>query len=428
MKIPTFFLASCLLATAQNAAPVFSPQRVGNYLCDIYLAPSDIGGWGVYAGRDFDEGEIVEIAPRYVPLKSTEFMHNNALDDFHYGFTFQRDPEETSFGAAIFGMSMFYNHGVGAQRNVVYTSFGFEPDKHMTWGSMMIGFVANRDIRRGEELLSSYGETERWFTDRGLEMAQREEQEIPSQEELTKLEQQQCAKSIAGIGHSTWIDRVVAAQDIYELHVPYIQKEEMLPLQDHPTAVAKEFVQDGSLIEQAPALVVPMATYEVSPLEPMIIAWADLDPSLQEVVQDLREDGVYRMKGIDTETGRLVPDVLEFFEDSAILPAAGNIGLVRKVGPDGDSNCRLGIESAARDIENADIGSSGIILKLYATRDIQPGEELLLNLPDSSSWHTKTTLSQHLALTGQPIPKHLVDTYNPGLDDISLDDEEEPEL
>ncbi|CAB9512186.1 unknown protein [Seminavis robusta] len=427
MKIPTLFLASCLLARAQNEAPLFSPNRVGNYLCDIYLAPSDIGGWGVYAGRDFEGGEVVEIAPRYVPLKTTEFLHNNALNDFHYGFTFQRDPEETSFGAAIFGMSMFYNHGVGAQQNVFYTNFGFEPNKHMPWGSMMLGFVASHDIRRGEELLSSYGETEQWFTYRDLEMAQRDEQVIPSLEKLAKMEQQQCAKSIAGIGHSTWIDRIVAAEDIYEINFPYIEKEEMLPLQDHPTAVAKEFVQDGSLIEQAPALVVPMATFKGSPLEPMIIAWTDLDPSLQEVVHDLRAKGVYRMKGIDTETGRLAPDVLEFFEDSAILPAAGHIGLVRKVGPNGDSNCHLGIESAARDIENADIGSSGIILKLYATRDIQPGEELLLNLPDSSSWKTKMDLSQHLGLTGQPIPKHLVDTYNPGVD-LPLDDEEEPDL
>ena len=61
--------------------PVFATASLAEN-CDVYLAPSEIGGWGVYAGRSFEEGEVVEIAPRFLALKS-ELLHQSVLDDYH---------------------------------------------------------------------------------------------------------------------------------------------------------------------------------------------------------------------------------------------------------------------------------------------------------------------------------------------------------
>jgi hypothetical protein len=145
-------------------------------------------------------------------------------------------------------------------------------------------------------------------------------------------------------------------------------------------------------------------------LEPMTIFWLDLDDEQQETIKQLQEYGAYRLKAISNKTGHMEPDILEYFEDAAILPAAGNIGLVRKVMHEegADSNCRIEIVAAADSMEKAAVGSARLLLKLIATKDIEPGEELRLNLPDHSSWYSKMNLVQHLALTGQPIPGHLL--------------------
>jgi hypothetical protein len=401
------------VSDAQSFDPVFSDEReYSDRPCDIYLAPSKIGGWGVYAARDFEEGEIVEVAPRYVTMKSTD-LQINALIDFHYGFTYQRDVADTSFGVVAFGMTMFYNHGPGTKHNVQYTSFGTEPDINFPFASMLIGFVAKRRIKRGEELLSSYGETEIWFHSRGLTMVQEDTVKL-SKEQLEQRERQYCRKTVAGPGHPTWLHRVTPTCERYNLHVPFIELNDMLPLQDQATAVAKEFILAGHILEMAPAIVVPHDDMAFSPLAPMTFFWRDLDAEQQGIITRLRASGNFPLKAFSNKTQAMEYDVLESFDQVAILPAAGNIGLVRKNGREGaDSNCRIEIAAAAPSEETRDVGSSSLVLKLIATKDIQPGEELRLNMPDNSSWLSKTSLAQHLAITGQPIPKHLVDAYNP---------------
>ena len=57
--------------------------------CEIFLAPSSVpgGGWGVFAGRDFKKGEIVEAALLFLP-----FAHDDpsilfsVVDDYIYGY------------------------------------------------------------------------------------------------------------------------------------------------------------------------------------------------------------------------------------------------------------------------------------------------------------------------------------------------------
>ncbi|CAB9524430.1 expressed unknown protein [Seminavis robusta] len=439
----------------QQSIPIFGPQRNTSRLCDIYVAPSpDRGGWGVFAARDFEAGEVVEVAPRYVPLKTQQMMASNELHDFHYDFQFPRDPDDFSFGVAIFGMSMFYNHGVGDEQNVFYTSFGHEPDKNMPWASLAVGFVALRDIQRGQELLSSYGDE--WFDERGMEMIQRQQEEevIPGHGRLLQLEDRHCSRIVSGLGQSTWWNRVLASHELVHgpESLPKFNMEAMLPLQDHPTAVAKQFIREGYMIDKGPALVVPVADFEHSPLSPMLIRWTDLTNPQTHDILSLREMYyAYKLKGKKNSTDdeetentttirqdQLHHDVLEFFDESAILPASGHIGLVLRVGPDEEHqrfgenfNCRMEIDPQIRDLKQMDHNSAGIVLKLYATKDIHPGQELRLHLPDTSSWHAKMSLMQHLALTGQPIPPHIVNPYNPDTAFAATtggNDEEEQEL
>lgn len=384
--------------------------------CNIYLAPSPIGGSGVYAGRDFKQYEVVEIAPRFIPMKGEWFKYN-VLDDYHYGFTYQAAPDDHSFGVTVLGMTMFYNHGAGTKQNIVFTNFGHEPSKDHPWFSQMKGFAAKRDIKRGEELLSTYGETDAWFIYRGLVMGvPPEEPETPSLEFLEQQEAMYCSKVHAGIGHSTYTHRVLPTQDAVGHATPLHDYIKYLPLQDCPTAVANQNVKAGQLLERAPALVLPSDQVELSPLGPLCIFWSDLDETQQEAIFQLREAGAFRMKGFDHELGGMNLDVLQYYEDAALFPAAGNIGMVRKVGrEDETSNCRLEIISSTEDhdLETVDLGSAGLVLKLIATKDIQAGDELRLNVPDSSSWDSRMSLLQHLALTGQPIPQFLADPYNP---------------
>jgi SET domain len=410
-----------LLLSSQAAAQVnsvFSDERAGNYPpCDIYLAPSKIGGWGVFAARDFEQYEVIEIAPRFLALKKYEFLKRSVLNDYFYGFTYDLDRSDLSFGNLAFGMTMFFNHGPGVKHNVQYTGFGREPDKNFPWASMVSAFTARRKIRRGEELLSSYGATDLYFTVRGYTMNQDDTDayEMPSLKEIERRERKYCPKTIAGVGHPTWLQRVLPTCDLYKLYKPFIQFHGMLPLQDQPTAIAKEAVQAHQIIEMAPALVVPAEHMKFSPLAPMTIFWLDLDDEQKETIKQLREYGIFRLKVVSNETGSLVPDLIKFYDDAAILPAGGNIGLVRKVGHDekADSNCRIEIVAAEDYVDKMKVGSSGLVLKLIATMDIEPGEELRLNLPDNSSWQSKINLAQHLAFTGQPIPTHLLDAKDP---------------
>jgi hypothetical protein len=55
--------------------------------CDIFLAHSTLtgGGWGVFTARNFEEHEIIEWAPLFLPMQHTlPVFKNSVLDDYHY--------------------------------------------------------------------------------------------------------------------------------------------------------------------------------------------------------------------------------------------------------------------------------------------------------------------------------------------------------
>jgi hypothetical protein len=93
-------------------------------------------GRGVFALRDFSEGEIVETCPTVVI----------ADDDVegvarHYVFSARQRGKLL----LVFGYGMLYNHS--SDPNLF----------HRTAGRLLIEFVALRDIAAGEELTHDYG-------------------------------------------------------------------------------------------------------------------------------------------------------------------------------------------------------------------------------------------------------------------------------
>jgi len=409
------FQFSPITCLEEDVPLLYSPlrqTRANN--CDIYLAPSPPRGWGVFAARDFEEHEIIEIAPRFLPIR-IDILQQTVLNDYHYAFRWELTPDDlTTWGVIAFGMIMFYNHGEGDLHNVQFLQFGREPDAQSPALSMGLGYAAMRKIKRGEELLGTYG-GEHWFTGRGLTMeTPTEAAKIQSVEEMDRLEKQFCSKAVAGIGHSTWYRLLLSQEALQYSSSPQMEPHQFLPLQDHPSAAAKLPLRPGQVIEYAPALVLPDDHIRNSFLEPLCFLWDDWDETQQQNILKLREEGSFRMRGIN-DRGELEWDVLDHCSNAVIFPVGGSIGLVRKVGKNdpSKSNCRIEIVPAtAADKEKENFGSAGLVLKLIAKKSIQEGEELRLDVPDSSSWFSKISLLQELAMTGQPVPTFLANPYN----------------
>lgn len=189
--IAVLLLLTILLTICEAA--IDEEKDSATYHCDTFLAPSKLSGWGVFAARDFDAHELVEIAPLNVLFpKGHATILSTALHDYAYG------------GIVSFGHIMIYNH---SQRpNVQIESLIGAPPKGASPGAMSATICYTlHEIKAGEELFSSYKKgsdgDENWFQPRGLEMgdASAESTGIP----LKQLEQYKkmfCPKTLAGIG------------------------------------------------------------------------------------------------------------------------------------------------------------------------------------------------------------------------------------
>jgi hypothetical protein len=247
---------------------------------------------------------------------------------------------------------------------------------------------------------------------------------VLTDEELQAREDRFCSKVFSGFGQATFAERTLPTQDKVRVrfwlknytrqayHPPQFDYLKRLPRQDQPNAVAKQSVQTDEILEISPALVLPYPLERDSPWASMGIFCDDWDEEQKKNLVQLRESGAFRMRVRTEKTEQLKYDNLQQLEDAVILPVAGTIAMVRKVGREADSNCRIEIVASTSFDEESedDQGSAGLVLKLIATADILAGEELRLDLPVSSSWSEKVHLSQILTATGQPLPKHIVDT------------------
>jgi hypothetical protein len=390
--------------------------------CEIFFAPSSLpgGGWGAFAGRDFEANEVVEISPRYIAMPhESPIIVNSVIDDYIYGYIRWDDAKRELYKLAgvICGKVMFYNHH--RDYNIMWTSFGREPLEREPTISQSNGFVARRKIEAGEELFSTYGEEdggERWFKDRRLELMT-----VPtyaSRKNGTVYEEDKkkyCSKIHAGFGKPSWEGRVLAS--IFGQPFPYTMKLERLAPEDHPEAVVNQDVSAGAVLEMVPALVVNSHMIGDTPLAPMSFFWSDWDETQQQDLKDLRTSKDLRVQLQDYTTDWERMDRFRRFEEVVVFPAAGNIALVKRVGKTDEANCMIKILSSgsmkSHESHGGGNGSAGILLQIIATKDLKTGERLKLNIQSTATPHEKQLLLEELLRSGQPVPEHLKDQAEP---------------
>jgi hypothetical protein len=99
-------------------------------------------GRGVFAGRRFRPGEIIEICP-VIPLKRSEAQAcaETILDDYFFNW----GPKGATYALCL-GYGELYNHS--SEPNATYTNRVRE---------LQIVFRATRSIAKGEQILIDYG-------------------------------------------------------------------------------------------------------------------------------------------------------------------------------------------------------------------------------------------------------------------------------
>lgn len=397
--------------------------------CEIFFAPSSLptGGWGLFAGRDFEQSKVVEISPRYIPMPyDSPVVRNSVIDDYIYGYMkWNDDKKELEYLAGIvFGKVMFYNHHV--EPNIKWISYGREPTTKEPTIAQATGFVALRNIEAGEELFSSYGTEDgglQWFKNRRLEMVT-----IPtyaSRKNGTIYEEDKkayCSKVYAGIGRPSWDDRVMAS--VYEeKHKNLINTQRLADL-DHPAAVVNQHVSAGTVLEIAPALVLSKDKVDNTALAPMSFFWGDWDAVHQQDLKELRDSMDLRVQHQSQATDWNREDSFREFEEVVLFPAGGNIALVERVGKSGNANCLIKIIASGSMKSHLNhggtSGSAGILLQLVATKDLRTGDRLKLNIQATGSPYENKLLAETLFQTGQPVPDYLQDYLEPKMGDDEL--------
>ncbi|CAJ1968613.1 unnamed protein product [Cylindrotheca closterium] len=362
-------------------------------------------GWGVFAGRSFQEGEIVDLASLILPMpKPSPQVENSVLDDYIYGYHrvhFTPEIRLEEMLGVLTGMSMIFNSHP-TEPNLEYTAFGREPALDVPNASNAVGFRAKRFIRAGEELFSHYGNKENndWFEIRRIPLRYPEtSQTMPLSKDILE---EYCSKVNSGIGRPTWEGRILPILPPKEV-VGFHLDPSYLPPWDagYQEARAKVDIVSGQRIEISTGLLMSQKLLQGSILEPIAVSYQDLAPTDRARLLDLRKRGQLQLQyqGPDTKWHRV--DLLEGsnLEDIAIFPASGSIGMIRRVAEqqqNGITNCRMLISAK----EGND--SAGVLLELVATKNIAAGEVLVLSLPSATESKTYQSLVNEIKVTGMP--------------------------
>jgi hypothetical protein len=118
-------------------------KRNNSLICfdrNLYIGHSNIGGpygRGVFAGRNFREGETVEIAP-YIQDKISNVR--GIMKDYVY-----KKPHTVDDIVIVFGYGSMYNHSQ-------------DPNTHLRVDDSNLVITANKDIDKDEEIFISYGD------------------------------------------------------------------------------------------------------------------------------------------------------------------------------------------------------------------------------------------------------------------------------
>mmetsp|Transcript_40298 Transcript_40298/g.43722 ORF Transcript_40298/g.43722 Transcript_40298/m.43722 type:complete len:526 (+) Transcript_40298:119-1696(+) len=432
--------------------------------CSVFIAPSlpthsnpytDVNfdfNWGVYANREFSKGEIVDISPLTVPIPDrSETIEHSILNDYVYGYWRVIKPKHPTNANAkptieklysvLFGPDMFYNHHP-IEPNIEFTTFGREPDatSGVPYAINPQGFVAKRNIKRGEQLFTSYNGKEdggtQWFQRRGITMIT-----PPSSSPLsstTKIEKfdlysdQYCSKIYSGVGIPSWKDRLLPILPTnYDLpfntdtHLKWLAPTFDAGLWDAKTKID---VQKGERLEVSTALVLSVEFTKNTAIMPLVYTWKDLHDDHRSALERIHEKDELRLQyqGPDTNwmpmnnitTTITATRTISNFEDLALFPVAGNIGMIRRRTPTSSdaakANCRLIVHDNNNNNNNNNPSNSplkhpvGVTIELIAMEDLIAGTNLIVDVIESVATPFEySQLYRELKLTGQPYNKQI---------------------
>lgn len=110
-------------------------------MADVEVRPSDGRGRGIFARRDFAEGELIEECPVIVvPAAEVEHVGRTVLASYHFRWGGTGDDS-----AIALGFGSLYNHA--HDPNAMYVK---------KYEQQTIAFVSLRAIASGEEITVSY--------------------------------------------------------------------------------------------------------------------------------------------------------------------------------------------------------------------------------------------------------------------------------
>ncbi len=119
----------------------------------LYIAPSKLGGRGVYTSEKIPKGSVIEICPVIITPKK-QLKHLDKTELYNYYFEWG---EEYKDGAVILGYGSLYNHS-------------YKPNAHYLADFEMgtVDFFALKDIPAGSEIFTNYNgvptdQSELWF-------------------------------------------------------------------------------------------------------------------------------------------------------------------------------------------------------------------------------------------------------------------------
>lgn len=133
--------------------------------CDFYLAPSLVpgGGRGIFAGRFFEKGDVVDVASTFSIRGSA--MRNWMLQNYVYS------TEEEGYSMVVLGIAMLFNHRIPESATHFWVSHNIaraEDNRYIPHS--VFTPVLHRSLKvfvPGQEIFTTYG-GRNWFEDRGL--------------------------------------------------------------------------------------------------------------------------------------------------------------------------------------------------------------------------------------------------------------------
>ncbi len=107
----------------------------------IYVASSELHGQGVFAARDIEEGEIIEICPiLLIPKSELHHIRQTMLDNYYFDWG-----DDGEWYALALGYGSLYNH-----------EYDPNADYGMDFEANTIDIYCLRTIKAGEEICINY--------------------------------------------------------------------------------------------------------------------------------------------------------------------------------------------------------------------------------------------------------------------------------